>query len=97
MATDEQMMQALRARGSGKKPLFIAGGVVLLLVIVGVVFAFRGGSDASRHFSALSRCLIGPPVAPGENVFFRLREAQLGAKQAPPGAEPWPARCSGLR
>jgi hypothetical protein len=97
MATDEQMMQALQKRGAGKKPLLIGAGVLLVLVIVGAVLALRGGGkDASRHFSAMSRCLIGPPVAAGENVFFRLREAQLGAKHAPAeGANAWPSRCSG--
>lgn len=96
MATDEQMVQALRARGGApKKAIFIGGGVVALLVVVGIVFAMRGGSDANKHWSSFSRCLIGPPVASGENVFFRLREAELGSKGAPaPEGQAWPARCA---
>jgi hypothetical protein len=96
MATDEQMVQALRARGGPpKKALFIGGGVVALLIVVGIALAMRGGSDSNKHWSSFSRCLIGPPVAQGENVFFRLREAELGSKGVPvaPGGQAWPARC----
>jgi hypothetical protein len=96
MATDEQMVQALRARGGPpKKAIFIGGGALLVLIVVGVVVSMRGGSDANKHWSSFSRCLIGPPVAPGENVFFRLREAELGSKGAPAAeGDAWPARCA---
>lgn len=95
-ARDEQMMQALRQRPTIKPGLLIGVGVVVALVVaVAVVAVSAGGGKANRHFSALSRCLIGEPVKEGENVFLRLREVEL-AEQLRPSAEGegWPARCA---
>ncbi len=96
MPSDEEMLQAMRGRGGPPKKALVLGGLgVLVVLAVGVTFALRGGSDANRHFSALSRCLIGPPLAPGENVFFRLREAELGSKLGSvAGPDAWPGRCA---
>jgi hypothetical protein len=94
---DEEMMQALRQRRGPPRALVLSGiGAALLLGVVVVLALGRGEDRASRAFSRLSRCLIGDPLGEGENVFFRIREVELGEKVRPSGSgdSAWPARCA---
>jgi hypothetical protein len=97
MGKDEEMMQALRRRRGPSRALVFGGvgGVVVLGVVLALVLG-RGEDRASLAFSALSRCMIGEPLRDGENVFFRIREVELGERLRPSGSgdDAWPARCA---
>jgi hypothetical protein len=97
VASEEQMIQALRARRGPPKALLVAIPLVVVALAAGGLVLASGGNKSDKSFSALSRCLIGEPLKPGENVFFRVREAELGSKKKAPADNPagaWPARCA---
>lgn len=88
MSKDDEMVRALQARRGPPKALLLGGigGVVVVGAVIAV--ATGGTGEASEAWSSLSKCMIGEPLAEGENVFFRIREVELAREEG------WPARCA---
>lgn len=94
-------------RRKRRRTLLIGGGA-LLLVVGGGGFGLLRWQDAAATarvngaWSAFSRCMIGPPLEPGESASRRFRSLQLATmnlpddQRAPAEGKPWPDRCANL-
>ena len=94
MATEAEMVAALNARQGPSKKLLLFGGLALpFLIAVSVALVLASGGKSNRAWSAFEKCMIGPPLAQGENVFLRIRRISQGLGVAE--KNPWPSRCAG--
>jgi hypothetical protein len=95
-----------RSRAKRRALLVTAG--VLTAAAAGLVLFFRAQDaedrrEASIAWGKLSRCLVGPDLAPDERASLRLRTAQIHGMSlsdkelTSPGTDrPWPAACGSL-
>lgn len=93
-------------RMSKRRHLWIIVAVAVLVVVAGVTVVALRIIDAeqraalNRSWSELNTCLLGSPLAPGEEPGRRVRNIQLAqmgihpAKRAAFGEYAWPATCA---
>lgn len=98
------LLMAQESAGARRK--FAIGGVALVVLLAGGGFGLsrylnaKANEAVGTSWSALSRCMLGDPLAAGEKPSLRFRAIQLSAmtqaevSRAPANGEPWPNRCA---
>lgn len=98
------LLMAQESQGARRK--FAIGGIALVVLLAGGGFGLsrylnaKANESAVSSWSALSRCMVGEPLADKEKPSARFRSIQLSAMtqaevtRAPANGEPWPNRCS---